>query len=129
MPHSCSKGITCNNSIKGNNVMQNHCCDNVIRGHCWLTTITSVPTVATCVQTMVSVLTVATMCSNNDPGSCGLPSSKGKRDIHTNRQTDKQTDRHGRAQTVFFAHTRVCYYSVQKLLSTCLISKTLRLRI
>jgi hypothetical protein len=111
-----------NNGTKSNNGIQDHCCDNVIRGHCEFI-ITSVPSVATVCSnshhdshccnyvfqltwfslqqcsdndlgyhcchnvlqqpnlfpllqlfqvTLFSI--VATMCFNNDPRSCGLPS-------------------------------------------------------
>jgi hypothetical protein len=50
------------------------------------------------VPTMALFLSVATMCSNNDPRSCRLPRSY--------TITDWQTDRHAKAHKVFFIYAR-----------------------
>jgi hypothetical protein len=68
-----------------------HCCTHAIIGHCWATicsTMTSIPTaawdhVSHCCATMILVIRVAHVLGNK-----------------------RQTDRHGRARKVFFAHYR-----------------------
>jgi hypothetical protein len=72
---------------KGNSDTQGHCCEPTVTSFHIVTlcpTVTSVPIVATVYSNSDISFRCATVCFNNDPGSCGLPSSLEKCD----RQTD-----------------------------------------
>jgi hypothetical protein len=112
-------GVT---TMCSNNDLSSYCCKNVLQQ--WMTL---VPTVATMLQQW-PVYIVAMMCFNNDLGSqcctnvfqqwplfillqqCAPAMTLGHAGGLVSRKnvTDRQTDRHGQAHKVFFAHARAC---------------------